>query len=375
VSASSSPAIQAASIVGFRVFDLCVRIDLATAGKELEKGGPDRPTAMSFRAPQRIASIFRRSALPLRVELGARTLELSHGVARTAQLSVDLYDHGAVAVLYEIAISAGTSLDDVRRLAHSLSDSEGITALALKEAESLCEKMPRAAQDVHAWRKSQSYAVVFVQEAPGSEALLAWAGLPRLLSGEAREGAPSTATTDDLRRYSDSYYADDLVVIGSRVALVVEPSGNREMIDLLEFALSQLLQLRYYDESLDTELHTLRSNFAARSRGIGAIFRSYGLLVRDVARRLVEVTEFTERIENALKVIGGDYAARVYGKAIDRFGVLLLKDAVGQKQKLVAEIWEILSDEADGTRSLALEVTIVALIVVEIVLAFAVPGH
>ena len=37
-------------------------------------------------------------------------------------------------------------------------------------------------------------------------------------------------------------------------AFVLEPSGSRDIPDILELASSQLLELRYYDELFDAEL-------------------------------------------------------------------------------------------------------------------------
>jgi hypothetical protein len=364
--------IQTGAVIGLRLFDVCAAIDLAVAAEELKSGAAEKRVTITHRITRRIASIFRRSALPLRLALGRRMFELE-GTNVPIDLALDVYDYGTIAFIAELQLEAGTSLADARRLVRHAYDSDEVTDLARAEVERVRERLVKSARDPHDWRKAQAYTVLFLQDAPPAE-VLAWDGLPALLAGDAYDGVPSPDTRADVRAHSDSHYADDLISIGSRAAVIVDPSGSRELLDLVQFALSQLLQLRFYDEELDRELATLRRDFA-RGRGVLGLFRAHGLLVRDASRRFVEITSFTERIDNSLKVLGDDYSARVYGKATDRLGLLLLKDSVATKQRLVADMYEVFAHEAESLRSLLLEMTIVLLIVVEIVLAFAVPGH
>ena len=87
-------------------------------------------------------------------------------------------------------------------------------------------------------------------------------------------------------------------------------------------------------------------------------------------RQLLEVTEFTERVENSLKVIGDFYLARVYRAAVRRFRVTAWQQSVGRKQALVGQVYALLKGEIDMRRNTLLEAAIVLLIVFEIVMAF-----
>lgn len=365
--------IQTGAVIGLRLFDVSASVDLAVAAEELRNAPAERRVTIAYRTTRRIASIFRKSALPLRLELGRRSFELD-GTPVSAELSLDLYDYGTIAVIAEISLSPGTALADARRLVRESCESDALTELARSEVERVRDRLVKSVRAPHDWRKAQTYAVLFLQDAAPAT-VLAWDGLPALLAGDTHDGVPSAETRAVLRAHSDSHYANDLVSIGSRAAAVVEPSGSREILDLIQFALSQLLQLRFYDEELDRELARLRRDFERRSRGLVALFRSYGGLVRDVSRRFVEVTSFIERIDNSLKVLGDEYSARVYDKATDRLGLLLLKDSVATKQRLAAEMVDVFAHEAESMRGLVLEISIVLLIVLEIVFAFTIPGH
>ncbi len=136
-----------------------------------------------------------------------------------------------------------------------------------------------------------------------------------LLSGETRPLAPSSRA--DLLRQALSYYEDDLVVLTWDRAFVMDPGApDTDIADVLEVANAQLLELRYYDDMLDDELPRMYDRVAeARQalRGLGR--RRYATLARELHRLVAEVTEITERVDNALKVTEDVYLARVYGAA------------------------------------------------------------
>src|SRR5690606_36929498 len=95
----------------------------------------------------------------------------------------------------------------------------------------------------------------------------------------------------------------------------------------------------------------------------------YGDLRRKVMMLMLEIDEFTERVENSLKIIGDFYLARVYRSAVRRFRIPSWHQSVDRKQALLGQVYDLLKGEVDIDRSILLEATIVALIVIEIVMA------
>jgi hypothetical protein len=92
-------------------------------------------------------------------------------------------------------------------------------------------------------------------------------------------------------------------------------------------------------------------------------------LGRRVVRRLVELSEFAERVDNALKVIGDFYLARVYESAVRRFRIRPWQASIDAKQALLAQAYGLVRGEIDSRRSTVLELVVIALIVLEVVLA------
>jgi hypothetical protein len=194
------------------------------------------------------------------------------------------------------------------------------------------------------------------------------ADLVRLLSGDTLP--LSQGSRQDLLRQKYSYYADDLVVLTWDRAFIYEPRGDSDVIDVLEVANAQLLEMRYYDELLDGELPRMYDLVATTQRAGGLTSsRRLARLARRLYALVAEVTELTEKVDNALQVTEDVYLARIYTAALDLFRVPLVGAAVDRKLSIIRDTYAALYDEASGARAELLEVAIIALIVVEIALA------
>ncbi len=145
------------------------------------------------------------------------------------------------------------------------------------------------------------------------------------------------------------------------------------MADVLEVANAQLLELRYYDELLDAELpHMYDLVEEARSTASLLAARRFAHLARRLYTLVAEVTELTEKVDNALQVTEDvylAYLARIYASALDLFRVPKLGAAVDRKLAIVRDTYAALYDEASSSRAELLELAIIFLIVIEIVLA------
>jgi hypothetical protein len=189
-----------------------------------------------------------------------------------------------------------------------------------------------------------------------------------LLSGEER--ALSDSARRDLRRQTFSYYRDDLVVLTWDRAFIYEPRGDSDVADVLEVANAQLLELRYYDELLDAELPGMydRVEEARRATSLLAA-RHFAALARRLYTLVAEVTELTEKVDNALQVTEDVYLARICSSALALFRVPLLGAAVDRKLAIIRDTYTALYDEASSSRAELLELAIIVLIIIEIVLA------
>jgi hypothetical protein len=213
-----------------------------------------------------------------------------------------------------------------------------------------------------------------VEKLSGARAaeLLERPGLVRLLLGERGETPLSSQERAEVLQTSFSYTEDDLAVIDWNGAFVYEPTGSMDIPDVLEIVNAQLLELRYYDDLLDRSIKGVwdRGVTPKAPAILRLVYSPYRAMARRVLGTLLEMSEFIERVENSLKVIGDFYLARVYEGAVKRLRIRQWQASVTRKQQILTQVYGLLRGEVDTDRALTLEGMIVVLIVLEMVLAF-----
>ncbi len=356
-------------ILAYRIFDVGNEIRLELA-ERLLKDAPGRKRAKLTREG---AQCLEFSVPPLDVALGRRSVTLASGRSLETELTARLFDYGAVSIVLEWPIPPGSTLEALLPLCDEIYESAVVEDVARAEVLALVARLQEAVEGSHSWTGVETYTVVFVRSLAGNPARERITDSPvvaKLLLGEAGPKSLSLDARRDVLKHAHSYFEDDLAIIDWNSAFVLEPSGSRDIPDILEFATSQLLELRYYDGLLDQELGRIYDDFDAARRQRRALIRSpYEKLARVVLRRFVELTEFTERVDNALKVVGDFYLARVYQSAVRRFRIVNFQASVDEKQALVAQAYNLLKGEVDIRRSTLLEVVVIVLILLELVTA------
>ncbi|HEU0054443.1 MAG TPA: hypothetical protein VFQ39_14750, partial [Longimicrobium sp.] len=239
--------------------------------------------------------------------------------------------------------------------------------------EALLEAIRPALDDPVARRTEEDYAVITVRQLdPPPEGGVPFherVDLVPLLTGERRP--LSAAARAEALRYLHAYYVDDLVALSWDRAFVLEPSMDDDVADVLEVANAQLLELRVYDARLDEEIPRVY-DVAAEVQRHPVILRRrrYARAANQMRALVAEVTEITEKVENALKVTEDVYLARIYTSALELYRVPVLTASIDRKLALIRDTYTALYDEAVATRAEWLELAIVILIVLELVFAF-----
>ncbi|HET7559410.1 MAG TPA: hypothetical protein VFK80_05570 [Limnochordia bacterium] len=357
-------AVQAGFIFALRLFDVAYEIDLNRVEQILSRREGVTRIRLSRAKPKAI--VYR--VQPLEVRLG----QIQLGDSGEADAVARLYDFGAIAVVLRFRIAHGTEWAELTEKVNRIEAAAEHSAVFQEELERLMDAVRPALTRPAVAPVQEDYLVTFIHafdEAIDADELQRRVDIPALLSGESREIAESARR--DLMRHTFSYYRDDLVVMTWDRALVVEPSGERDVADILEVANTQLLELRYFDDVLDAELPRMYDRVEhARSRFGAWSGRRYARLARELNALVGQVTEVVEKADNALKVTEDVYLARVYGAALELFRTRTWTASVHRKLDIIRETYTALNDEAVTLRSQAMELAIVLLIVVEIVFAF-----
>jgi hypothetical protein len=368
------PHIAAGHVVALRLFEVAYAIDLARAEASWAahaKGRTARlrlsgtpPKAMAFGVP------------PVAVQLEPVGLDLA-GRRCEAQATARLFDFGVVSLALRVLVAdaAWGGFVDLMNAIDQAVGPGGAAERAAPPWSGLLQQLRRvlgpALVRPSASPLEEDYLLGVVHRfgQPLSAAeLMDRVDLASLLSGEQRK--LSDGARADLLRQRFSYYADDLVVLTWDRAFVYEPRGDSDVADVLEIANAQLLEMRYYDELLDDELPRMYDLVESTRRGLNVLAaRRFATLARRLYTLVAEVTELTEKVDNALQVTEDVYLARIYAAALDLFRVRTVQAAEDRKLAIVRDTYAALYDEASSARSELLEITIVVLILVELVLA------
>jgi hypothetical protein len=162
-----------------------------------------------------------------------------------------------------------------------------------------------------------------------------------------------------------SYYANDLTVIGWNAAFLYDTaSGAETAIQLLEYANSQLLEFRHYDDLLTEELERV---YTLLDQGTGILAR--WRLARSATRLhtvLLDVAELTEHADNAIKFLSDMFAARLYKLAALKVGVPDYKELVTRKVRTAEDLYRFMVDQFNQSRAFFLELIVVIILVVEL---------
>lgn len=166
-----------------------------------------------------------------------------------------------------------------------------------------------------------------------------------------------------------SYYAGDAAIIGWNAAFLYDSTAGAETaIQLLEYANSQLLEFRHYDELL-TEILDRAYDLLEQRTGILSRWRM-ARSARNLHTTLLDVAELTERADNAIKFLSDMFAARLYRLAAAKVGVPDYKDLVSRKVKTANDLYNYMVDQFNQSRAFFLEFTVVLILLVELFYLF-----
>lgn len=362
--------VLAGEIIAYRLFDIAYAIDLGRAEALWQSRAGTTSARQRLRATPPKAVAY--DVPPLSLTLAPERLALPKA-GITATVTCRLYDFGVLALSVYVP---ARELDwddfvDLLEAVNALLGPGSETLLWSRLTDSIRTELSSALIRPAASFIEEDYLVAMVtafDQPITSTALWNTLDFVPLLSGERR--MLSDAARQDLLRKRFSYYADDLAVLTWDRAFIYEPRGETDVLDILEVTNAQLLEMRFYDELLDDELprmydlveSTRRSNMLFGSRRFSRLARRFYTLV-------AEVTELTERVDNALQVTEDVYLARIYTAALELFRVRIVGAAVDRKLSIIRDTYTALYDEASGGRAAAMEFAVVLLIVIEIVLA------
>jgi hypothetical protein len=343
-------------------FDVGDEIDLDRARLILQ--GEPGQLPRRRRTPE---SIGYRPA-PIRVEVEPVGIRLPGDwePIRPPRGELTLFDFGAISLSVRFPMTISPT--DLLELAAGLAEPAPLTESARRLLAPWLSRIEPAVHDFAVSEMSEEYIVFqLAGRRPGwLDQRADWiAGLVRLEAGPLSPGEVREAT-----RLGLAYTPTDLVVLDWAAGFVAD-TDCADTLQVIEFANVQLLEFRHIDDRLDDRLEAAYRLIRPerRRRRPPRFWRLHGDAVRQIREMEIEATSLFERVDNALKLIGDHYLARVFEVASGRFHLRDWQQSIRRKLETVGSVYDLLVQQAGGQRMEALEIIVVLLIALEIVLA------
>ncbi len=336
----------------------------------------ERLSAMMATTP--VQPLSRKKQTPTYLQYTTPPQILSLGLASghfavTGNIQATIFDFGAVSIAYRWPIGQGNemSLGGLPQMSHDLYKLN-LEPHAREQAEALMRKIepaiyrPRLADLVEDY---YLFVIEKLDQTMRAEELLAQHRglLARALRFETAD--LSRAQQDEALSQAISYYENDLVLLDWNSAIIYD-RDYEDTASVLELINVELLEARYIDRQLDRKINEYGALARKRIEWPIPLRTPYKQAIQELAELRVESSLVNERVENALKLVGDLYLARLHSAAARRFYIHEWDRIISRKLEIISDFYQLLNDRIHTAQSQALELTIVVLIVVELVLAF-----
>jgi hypothetical protein len=310
------------------------------------------------------------------VEETLEPLILDSGERLTGE--IQYYDYGVVSLVFELPYSG--SWDKLIELSSRWTSDTNFEKLASRVVR---KKLERAAAALikpyneDNWLQ-EDYFIFHVREIQGSPSTTANDLLAAHSDHIAQVVRGETATLSEGERQEIlqsriSYYPTDLAVIGWNAAFIYDtPSGAETAIQLLQYANSQLLEFRHYDEHLTRELENVYDFLEKGGTGLWSRWRT-ARAASKLHTVLLDVNELTERADNAIKFLSDMFSARLYKLCAQKVGVPDYKDLVKEKLDTAEDLYRFMIEQFNQSRAFVLELMVVVILIIELIYFFK--GH
>ena len=296
-------------------------------------------------------------------------LVLDSGERLDAQIRY--YDYGVLSVVFELPFSG--DWDTLVRLSSRWVWDTDFDSLAQKIVKKKLERARPALIKAYDNWLHEDYFIFHVREMaskPTANELLTLHAdqIAQIVRGETAR--LSEGERQEVMQGKISYYPNDLTVIGWNAAFLYDSNAGAETaIQLLEYANSQLLEFRHYDELLTRELEGVYDFLETGGTGLWSRWRT-ARAASKLHTVLLDVNELTEHADNAIKFLSDMFSARLYKLASAKIGVPDYKDLVQQKLKTAEELYHFMVDQFNQSRAFVLELMVVVILIIELVMLF-----
>jgi len=348
-------------------YDIGMSIALDAAEKRVTSMTERTPIKHQRRAPK----YFDFQPIPLRVTQVSPPLKIG-GFTTTPAVESVLYDFGAVCVTYQIPLSGPFS--GLLALSEALYDNEVLLADSRRLVEELLAGISPAVARPQISGFYEDYVIFQVREFDAPDAHRRLVTENELLVAQvlrADADLRSDQEIQDALICEISYGAEDLTLVDWVSALVFAKAAEDTRV-VLEFGQVQLLELRHLDHQLDASLDRCYEALTRSTKRRFPFMTAGNDDMREIGTLQVESAVLFEGINNALKLLGDQYLARLYEQVAKRYHLDAWDESILRKLRTLESIYTKIEDTHSSARVESLELIVIVLIALELVVPFLV---
>lgn len=373
--------IKKGKILLYRVFDIAHEVSLKKAEESLYQNWSTKGKRLKLSRDPHNTVIMKEP--PLSIDIGEEVVKTSFGDFK-AYVTTKIWNYGALSVCVSIDIPENTLWKELVNWGCSFDDSPEVLTVATNARDFILNKISKSLIKPNNHDIIEDYSSYLIEsieekienkESNTSETiefkdpqdLLKKVAIPELLIGE-NDFTLAEATRKSILKDCFQYSKQDLVIVDWNSALILDFTKKQiynDYLEILEFSLTHLLELRIYDELLDRKLSDLYDSIEQKQSR--ALSNKYAHLSEEANQIYLEFSEFFEHIDNSIKTVGNSPLSLFFRETSREFRFSDWQSNVKSKMSSLAQITQLLQAEVNSRKSHIYEITIIVLILVEVI--------
>lgn len=349
--------------MAFFAFDIGYEVSLERLAA-LFAATPVQPISRKRQTPAYLQ--FTRSPVTLELKTKEQLFDAQ------GSLQATIFDFGALSLAYHwpLPSDSGMGLDELASVGADIY-SRNMEGIARLEVVDLVKRIAPAIQRPRISDLTEDYYFYILEDVE-----LALSS-KQLLSQYRRELAQALSfetcplsdwQVEETVSKSVSYLDSDLTVVDWNAAIVYD-RDHEDTGRVLELLNVELLEARYIDATLDHNVSAYASLLYKPAKWPIPLRTPYRRALQELTEWRIESTLLSERVTNALKLIGDLYLSRIHSAAAIKVHLPEWEKIIAEKLQILDELYERMDDRVRTAQSQTLEVIIVTLIILELVLA------
>ncbi|MCS7109412.1 MAG: hypothetical protein NZ903_01290 [Candidatus Micrarchaeota archaeon] len=350
----------------YYIFDIASEILL----EKLEKVFGKKPVESQIQFTRLTPRYVQYTQPPYLITIGEKQIELSKDNKLQFKITAKLYDFGVVSLRFSTPFAG--DLDQLAVLSSELVDNAALEKEAYKQLERIRKEIAEVLVKPLDSPHFEDYIIFVAKELDKKVSVNEIANqygnkIAAVLRAET-ENLGESQIRDTLKT-SISYFEDDVVFVDWNAAFIFDPRDSFDTLEVLEYANIELLELRTYDDILDKEIDKAYEDLSPANSPLTLIaLDPFSKTLNRLEEVKLDVTQVIEKVENALKLVGDPYLAKVYSAASDSFKLMKWKESVREKLEIIEGFYNTTVNRIQNVRMLVLEAMIVLLFIVDIII-------